>query len=240
MTAAHPRQWAASTDGAAGLSAAEFFAGPCGTVLWQLHEAVLLIDERQALVALNPAAERLLGCRAEDVLGSSMSRFVPAHWRHAHGEWVHRIVNEGSSTHAMSAGREVALLRADGRQVPVEVALARVEFVEAGHARTYFAALMRDRSEAQAIESHAAERRLLARELHDSVGHHLAALKIELAQLAHSVGLGAGDARVACMATMIEHAQASVRRMSGELGHGRGAGPGPVAPERAPAEEAWR
>lgn len=141
------------------------FGGPAGPVLNAVHEAIVMIDEHQTIVAMNPSAERLLGCRAAEAFGQSIERFVPESQRAGHAAHVAAFAARQSPGHAMAAGRRVDLRRADGQIIVVDIALSRVELaLGAGPPRVCYAATMRDRSETLALEEQLAkiERRMRA------------------------------------------------------------------------------
>ncbi len=143
------------------------FEGPSGKLLLATREAIVMIDEAQTLVAMNPAAERLLGCDAAQVLGTSLARFVPPRWREAHAAMVRGFAASHAVQHLMRQGRRVELQRADGSTVLVDIALSRIDMAAGpgpGRVRTLFAALLRDASEECALEEQLAalERRMRA------------------------------------------------------------------------------
>lgn len=135
-----------------------------GRLLRATGEAIVMVDEAQTIVALNPAAERLLGCDAAHALGASLERFVPLRWRARHAALVRGFAASQTVQHKVSEGRRVELLRADGSTVPVEIALSRVEMIDHGRPHTLFAAMLRDTSDALALEQQLAalERRMRA------------------------------------------------------------------------------
>lgn len=140
------------------------FEGLSGKLLFATREAILMIDESQAIVAMNPAAERLLGCDAAQTLGTSLDRFVPPRWRAQHASLVRGFAESHDAQRLMRMGRRVDLLRADGSTAPVEIALSRIEMIDHGRPRTLFAAMLRDSSDECALEEQLAalERRMRA------------------------------------------------------------------------------
>ncbi len=134
------------------IASSGLFTGASGKLLFAAREAIVMIDESQAIVAMNPAAEKLLGCTAAATLGSSLERFVPEPWRAKHASLVRGFAASRTDQVMMAQGRRIELLRADGSTVPVEIALSRIDMVDQGQARTLFAALMRDASSEQALE----------------------------------------------------------------------------------------
>jgi two-component system, NarL family, sensor histidine kinase UhpB len=144
-------------------STGPFFEGPCGNVLAAMHEAVLVIDEAQKIVAINPAAERLFDCPADELLGGSLARFIPPPYRDAHAALVRAFAAEQTPTRAMAAGRRVPMLRSDGSTRPVEIALSRFQLAESGGHRTYYAALLRDMGDERDLEDQLAALQLRMR-----------------------------------------------------------------------------
>ncbi len=140
------------------------FEGLSGALLLATREAIVMIDEAQVIAAMNPAAERLLACTAADTLGRSLARFVPPRWREQHASMVRGFAASHAAQRLMQHGRRVELQRADGSTVPVEIALSRIEMIEHGRPRTLFAAMLRDSSDACALEQQLAalERRMRA------------------------------------------------------------------------------
>lgn len=127
------------------------FSGPFGDLLVAAHEAILLVDEQQRVIGFNPAAEALFGCSAGEALGSPLERFVPAWAREKHTEHVRRFSTSEEEQMRHVARRRVAAVRADGREIGVEVTLSRVEAMAGGEVRQWSAALVRDLSTEDAL-----------------------------------------------------------------------------------------
>lgn len=144
-----------------GRSAVELRAGPLdgpfgpfgasGTLLAAAHDAIVLVDEGQNVVGFNAAAEVLFGCSAEQALGAPLERFVPKRARHVHAEHVRRFVASGELRRTLARERRVTALRADGREVAVELTLSRVQAMADGAVHHWSAALLRDLSTEQAL-----------------------------------------------------------------------------------------
>jgi two-component system sensor histidine kinase UhpB len=47
-------------------------------------EAIITIDETQRVVLFNPMAERLFGCKSDDVMGAPLERLIPERYRKPH------------------------------------------------------------------------------------------------------------------------------------------------------------
>ena len=125
-------------------------------VLDLAHDAILSTDARQRIVLFNPAAERMFGYRADEIVGRSLSLLIPEPLRAAHAGPFRRILSAKASNSRIMVDRpEVSGLRRDGSVFPVEVSLSRSE----GPDGPLFTAMIRDITDRKRTE---AELRLLA------------------------------------------------------------------------------
>jgi PAS domain S-box-containing protein len=85
-------------------------------------DAIITANTRNRITYVNPAAERLLGHAAADLLGAEIGMIVPERLRAGHTAGFDRFVR---TREARLVGRtvEVPALRADGTEVPVELSL---------------------------------------------------------------------------------------------------------------------
>jgi PAS domain S-box-containing protein len=106
-------------------------------------DAIVTIDEEGLVVEFNPAAERIFGHRLADVVDQSLADLIipPSH-RDAHRNGMHRFLVTGESN---MLGRRVEMeaLRADGAQIPIEMAVTTVRLPD----RRLFTAFLRDITE---------------------------------------------------------------------------------------------
>ena len=85
-------------------------------------DAIVIADAQDRLTFLNPAAERLFGHRAADVVGQSVQILVPEAQRDAHHGAFVRFMQTGTGR-LMGTTIEVTALRADGTEFPIELSL---------------------------------------------------------------------------------------------------------------------
>ncbi|WP_298828394.1 PAS domain-containing sensor histidine kinase [uncultured Piscinibacter sp.] len=125
----------------------DLFDRPIGGILQAAQEAIVMVDEGQRIVALNPAAERMFHCTLSQVLGRSIDVFIPAQHRFAHGAHVREFAASELLQQRMARHRHVTATRLDGSEFPVEITLSRVDMADGRSLRRYFAALVLDLSE---------------------------------------------------------------------------------------------
>ena len=127
------------------------FDAPLASLARIAHEAIVIIDEAQRIVMLNPAAQSMFGCSATDALGAPLSRFVPERFRAAHARDVERFGASGVAGRAMAERATVTGLRANGEEFPAAISIARIDAIGQPANRSYFAALMCDLSVEQGL-----------------------------------------------------------------------------------------
>jgi two-component system NtrC family sensor kinase len=92
-------------------------------VLESVLDAVIVIGEDGRVLEFNAAAERIFGVRRADAIGKDMAQMVlPERHRGPHGAALARIWAGGEQSN-LGRRLELAALRADGSEFPVEMAL---------------------------------------------------------------------------------------------------------------------
>ncbi len=122
------------------------FDAPLATLARAAHEAIVVIDDAQRIVMLNPAATEMFRCRAADVLGAPLARLIPQRFHAAHEEDVRRFGASGVAERTMAERRTVTGLRADGEEFPAAVTIARIDGLGPFANGRHFAALLCDLS----------------------------------------------------------------------------------------------
>jgi PAS domain S-box-containing protein len=134
-------------------------------------DAIITIDEDGAIGTFNPAAERMFGYAATEVVGQNIRMLMPPPYRGEHDDFMSRYRTTGEA-HIIGTGREVLGLRKDGTTIPLDLTVSQID-----HPRR-FTGILRDLTERRQLEwrlaeSQAEERRHMARELHDEIGGHM-------------------------------------------------------------------
>jgi PAS domain S-box-containing protein len=137
-------------------------------------DALVTIDEQQRIILFNPAAERMFGVEAAEVIGAPIERFIPERFRAGHAEHIRHFKEAGVTNRRMGALGAVSGLRASGEEFPVE---ASISYIEVGGARLG-TVILRDITERRANEE---ARLLLAREVDHRAKNALAVVQSVLA-----------------------------------------------------------
>jgi PAS domain S-box-containing protein len=107
-------------------------------------DCIITMDHEGKIVDFNPAAVRTLGYAAGDVIGRPLAEvLIPERFRQPHREGLMNFLATGTGT-VIGQRLELSALRADGTEIPVEVAISAVTTEDGS---PFFTGFLRDISE---------------------------------------------------------------------------------------------
>ena len=112
------------------------------TLFDHVLEGIIATDTQGIVESFNPAAERIFGYRAEEVVGRNVSMLMPLPDAHRHDAYMGRYQATGEPT-VMGRGRDIYGKRKDGTLVPLFISLTEMEWL----GRKHFVAVVEDISE---------------------------------------------------------------------------------------------
>src|SRR6266568_8794524 len=92
-------------------------------ILQTAVDGIITIDEQGIMESFNPAAERLLGYTADEVIGQNISMLMPSPYREEHDGYLARYLQTGEP-HIIGIGRKVRGQRRDGTIFPMALAVS--------------------------------------------------------------------------------------------------------------------
>lgn len=110
-------------------------------------DGIITIDETGIIRSVNPAAERIFGYRAVEVVGHNVSMLMPNPYRGEHDGYIRNYLHSGQAR-IIGLGREVQGLRKDGTIFPMDLAVGEGAL---GGGRI-FAGIVRDITDRKAVE----------------------------------------------------------------------------------------
>jgi len=141
-------------------------------------EGIITIDERGIIESFNPAAEKIFGCSASEVLGKNVKVLMPSPYREEHNGYLANYTR-GGHPRIIGIGREVVGRRQDGRQFPIDLSVSEVRLDD----RRIFTGFVRDISERKRLEKEILEisdreQRRIGHDLHDGLCQQLAGIEL--------------------------------------------------------------
>jgi two-component system, LuxR family, sensor kinase FixL len=110
-------------------------------------DAIIVIDAAGTVESFSPAAERLFGYSASEVVGHNVKKLMPQPYSDAHDDYLRRYMATGER-HIIGIGRIVVGQRKNGETFPMELAVG--EFASPNG--KFFTGFVRDLTERQQAE----------------------------------------------------------------------------------------
>jgi len=110
-------------------------------------DGIITIDERGTIESVNPAAVRMFGYAADELIDQNISMLMPEPYRGAHDTYLSNYLRTGERK-IIGIGREVHGRRKDGSVFPLELAVSETHL----RGRRIFTGILRDGSARRAAE----------------------------------------------------------------------------------------
>lgn len=110
-------------------------------------DGIVVIDAKGAVLAFNPAAERLFGYSADEVLGQNVRMLMPSPDREQHDRYIASYLETGTAR-IIGTGREVRGRRKDGSTFPLHLSVGQTNI----DGQTAFTGILHDLSRRVEIE----------------------------------------------------------------------------------------
>lgn len=152
------------------------------TVLDAMADGVVIVDRAGTIRFVNARVVELTGYPRDALLGSSVEMLVPEPVREEHVHLREATQQEEGLHRPMGTGRDIVLRRADGVEIPVDIALSQLDLLvvasvrDARTTRATLTALNEERRRAAILS----ERARIARDLHDGIIQQLFAVGLGL------------------------------------------------------------
>jgi len=172
------------------------------TVAETATDAIVGIDDRSRIQFVNPATSHIFGFQASELIGQPLTVLMSERLRDHHLQGLRQYMRSGIRRLNWSAA-ELIGRRKHGEEFPVEVSFGEVTSGE----KHFFIGFIRDITKRKQAERRLSdsekslrelslhllrtqdeERRRLGRELHDSLGQYLAAVKMRLDSISMNLG----------------------------------------------------
>jgi two-component system, LuxR family, sensor kinase FixL len=118
------------------------------SILETVPDAMIVIGEDGIVQSFSPAAERLFGYSAEEVIGKNVNMLMPSPYRENHDDYLRRYLRTGERR-IIGIGRVVVGERKDGSTFPMELAVGEMRSSD----RHFFTSFIRDITQRQESEA---------------------------------------------------------------------------------------
>lgn len=149
------------------------------TILDNMVDGLITINAKGIVHSFNPAAERIFGYVADEVIGRNVKMLMPKPHREAHDGYLRNYQTTGVAR-IIGIGREVEGQRRDGSLFPMELAVSEIT----QHGQPLYVGMVRDISERKRMER-------MKSEFVSTVSHEL---RTPLTSISGALGLVAGGA----------------------------------------------
>ena len=121
-------------------------------------DGIIVIDAHGRVETFNPAAERLFGYTADEVMGHNVDMLMPSPYREEHDTYLSRYLATGRAK-IIGIGREVQGRRKDGSTFPLHLSVGQITI----NGERRFTGILHDLSSRVALEEKMREHASLAR-----------------------------------------------------------------------------
>lgn len=145
-------------------------------IMTSAAEAIVTIGEDGPIESFNPAAERMFGYTADEVVGRNVSLLMPSPYREEHNHYLTRYLRTGRAR-IIGIGREVLGRRKDGTTFPMHLSVSEIlDGVQRIFTGIIHDLTTRKKLEAEILQISTEEQRRIGHDLHDGVGQEVTGL----------------------------------------------------------------
>lgn len=146
-------------------------------ILDTVVDGIITINHKGCVETVNPAAEKIFGYSADEIIGENIKMLMPNPYRDEHDGYLAHHIKTGEKK-IIGIGREVEGLRKDGTVFPLELAVSEMVV----HGEILFTGIVRDITERKEAEK-------IKEEFISTVSHEL---RTPLTSIRGSIGLLTG------------------------------------------------
>ena len=97
------------------------------TVVQSAMDAIISVNSDQNIILFNEAAEKMFKIKSDEVIGTSVSRFIPDRFKEIHSNHIHNFGSTGITNRSMGKLGRISGIRNNGEEFPIEASISQIE-----------------------------------------------------------------------------------------------------------------
>lgn len=134
-------------------------------ILDNVAEGIITIDERGLIESFNPAAEKLFGYRAGEIIGKNIKQLMPSPYQENHDQYLQNYAATRERRCLGQGFREVDGLRKDGTIFPIDLSISELSLPE----KQLYIGIVRDITQRKLDEAEMAKLSLAIEQTADAI-----------------------------------------------------------------------
>ena len=111
-------------------------------------DAIISIDVTRCIILFNPAAEKVFGYSAAEIMGQPIDRLIPMRFHEAHHHHIENFSTTKTSKRSMGKLGAIYGIRSNGEEFPIEASISQVE----ANDEKIYTVILRDITEKKKME----------------------------------------------------------------------------------------
>jgi diguanylate cyclase (GGDEF)-like protein/PAS domain S-box-containing protein len=134
-------------------------------ILNNIAEGIITIDEHGSIESFNPAAEKLFGYKAGEIVGRNVSQLMPSPYQDMHDHYLQQYAASHKQRCLGRGFREVEGLHRNGTSFPIDLSISELKLPE----KNMFIGIIRDASQRKHDEAEMAKLSLAIEQTADTI-----------------------------------------------------------------------
>ena len=111
-------------------------------------DAIISVDVTKCIILFNPAAEKVFGYSAAEIMGQPIDRLIPMRFHEAHHHHIENFSTTKTSKRSMGKLGAIYGIRSNGEEFPIEASISQVE----ANDEKIYTVILRDITEKKKME----------------------------------------------------------------------------------------
>jgi PAS domain S-box-containing protein len=142
-------------------------------ILHSAMDAIISVNSSQSILLINEAAEKMFLCKGDEVIGTPISRFIPAPFKNIPSDDINKSIESTLANLSTGSLGTITGITSGGQEFPIEASISLVEVA----GEKLYTLILRDitgrKKSEEKIEASLKEKEVLLKEVHHRVKNNL-------------------------------------------------------------------